>query len=805
MKFHHKKLLAVSLLLILAAGTLATGCASADPTVQTNQTEQTGSTEQTGQTEKNDDTETPAATVRTEMRRPCDNEHPMFIVHVDTWNYADPAKIIAAVPEDIRPYCVFNLSLSINWKTDKHEWGMVQDGYECAKSWLKTCADEGVWCMVQPASGGQCHLPDYDWAGKIVKFPNQDQFVPQADSDYENTIYAEFFRDYPNFIGFNYCEQFWGFESLDFPVTPIQRYQHFAKLLQLCNTYGGYLNISWCANQWSASLNPIAMLKRCPQWKNSCELYAHNLQLEEKYTQVGFIQDVESEILGAYLSGYCGNFGVRYDETGWTDSTWSGSGEAKKEQYRQITGLPIHLERMAFNGATIIDGPELIWADDFAETWGGKKDSEDYSCRDWDTRDQYYNATLDFFRRVIDGTIRIPTRQEVIERTQFVVIQDNTMGNAHNKYSTYRTLFDGLYTMPGDGTLENNHNLYKSTGRYPTIPTVYALRDTLAQSFAYQLNQSQLDSRWSDLAAKQAEFNAVFPEEYTGSCYAGRFENTWLAYNNNKDGSGSDAQFSLKYNTCQDMKVSFDAYGTALIREYSDHINIYANNFDNKAQTTLKTDTFIISGCTAKPSYTADDTGRNQTGSQIKERFENGTYTLEVQHNGPVRISIQCSGDETEKASDVAEASIGIIPQPPFYTGIRQYEGEFFDVRHVEGYVQNACGSGITGIQGQGFLKFGQNADAAAKDTVKTGKAGDFTLRLRYSSTAEIENVDLYVNGTKIETMKLGNTGDYSNWEIYEKKIALEKGENKIEFKANAALPSSLYIDNFTLEGDFGE
>lgn len=52
------------------------------------------------------------------MRRPCDPEHPMLIVHIDTWNVADPAKIIATIPEDIKPYCVFNISMSINWSND---------------------------------------------------------------------------------------------------------------------------------------------------------------------------------------------------------------------------------------------------------------------------------------------------------------------------------------------------------------------------------------------------------------------------------------------------------------------------------------------------------------------------------------------------------------------------------------------------------------------------------------------------------------------------------------------------------------
>ena len=142
----------------------------------------------------------------------------MWIVHIDSWNYADPAKIVDLIPEDVLPYVVFNISLSINWDSTNHKWLMVQDGYACAKSWLRTCTDKGVWTMIQPSSGGQSHFPDYN-----------------ASTDYEDTIFAEFFRDYPNFIGYNYCEQFWDFESADFPITCKQRYQHFAAVLELCN------------------------------------------------------------------------------------------------------------------------------------------------------------------------------------------------------------------------------------------------------------------------------------------------------------------------------------------------------------------------------------------------------------------------------------------------------------------------------------------------------------------------------------------------------------------------------------------
>lgn len=89
------------------------------------------------------------------LRRPISPEQPMWIVHIDTWNNADPDKIIDLIPEDVLPYVVFNISMSINYDHDTHTWGVVNDGYELAKSWLRTCAERQVWAMIQPASGGQ--------------------------------------------------------------------------------------------------------------------------------------------------------------------------------------------------------------------------------------------------------------------------------------------------------------------------------------------------------------------------------------------------------------------------------------------------------------------------------------------------------------------------------------------------------------------------------------------------------------------------------------------------------------------------
>ena len=37
-----------------------------------------------------------------QQRRPVDSQHPMWLVHVDVWNQADPQKIIDLIPHDIK-------------------------------------------------------------------------------------------------------------------------------------------------------------------------------------------------------------------------------------------------------------------------------------------------------------------------------------------------------------------------------------------------------------------------------------------------------------------------------------------------------------------------------------------------------------------------------------------------------------------------------------------------------------------------------------------------------------------------------
>lgn len=722
------------------------------------------------------------------LRRPISPKQPMWLVHIDSWNLADPQKIIDLIPEDIRPYVVFNISMSVFWDTNEKVWRMVHDGYETAKSWLRTCADNQVWAMIQPASGGQCHFPDYD-----------------DTVDYEETLYAEFFRDYPNFLGFNYCEQFWGFDQKDFPVTARERYAHFANLLKLCNEYGGYLVVSWCGNEWSPSINPLAMMKNVPQFEEACRMYTENFILEEKYTQVSYIEDMESLVFGAYVSGYCGNFGVRYDESGWTDSTWSGTGQATKDEYRQSTGLPIHLERMVLNGATVIDGPELIWVDDFYEK-PASEGSDGYTTRSWAMCDQFQNNMIDLFRKVIDGTIRIPDREEVVERTKVIVINNTKDGTPDQRYSSPIKLFEGLYRMEDDGNLKDNHNLYKRTGRYPTIPVAYGLADDVAQRFEVVVNTTDMfkvNARWARIDDKVAEFDALFPSEYEGTCYAARNENSWVTYNPFKNGTTATAVIPCKYNTCEKMELSYSAYASGIIKEYKDSLSIYLNNFDEEDKG-LKTNVIKVYGCNSEPEYTYQDRGINQKASVLESLWEDGVLTLTIQHNGPLDIEIHCEGTSKDRLKKFQKSNITEPKAPAFYTGPRQYEAELFDYQNIQENVPNGCWSDVKGFQAQGYLKFGTKANAAVRDTVNTSVGGTFKLTLRYTSEADNDGVDLYVNGQKAATLSLKATDTMSSWTLCDQEIVLTEGENTIELKASKELPGNLYLDNFVVEGNFG-
>ena len=175
--------------------------------------------------------------------------------------------------------------------------------------------------------------------------------------------------------------------------------------------------------------------------------------------------------------------------------------------------------------------------------------------------------------------------------------------------------------------------------------------------------------------------------------------------------------------------------------------------------------------------------------------WADGEFTMIVQHNGPVDVTIKCSGTATGKLTTDSKANFVEPEAPPVYTGTLQHEAELFDTRDVEQLLRNAVSGNIRDFYGQGYLVMGMAKGASARDTVTAAQAGSYTLNLRYR--AKGGNIAVYVNGSK-HAVELSNTD--GSWGTAPVTVKLKKGKNTVEIRMTEDLESKLYIDCFTLD-----
>lgn len=713
--------------------------------------------------------QTPEATG--ELRRPVSPEHPMWIFHIDAWLFPDPQKVIDMIPADILPYTVFNISLSVDGDRSTGRWTKVEYAYETAKSWLRTCAMNNVWAMIQPASGAYCHFKDTETYAEISE-----------------SLYAEFFREYPNFIGFNYCEQFWGFGE-EQSVTYKQRLVHWTHLMRLTHEYGGYLTISCCGPYYAASLNPVAMIKRGGDFARMCREHPENLIICEKFTsRYGFLNN-ESACLGMWLSGLAGQYGIRFDTCGWTGAT---EGEACPV----ASGIIATAEHLMLTGGTVIDGPELVREECYAE---GKdiKTSDGYSSRNWETFPQLNNISIDMFRKILDGTLRIPSREEVIARTKVMLVHDVNSGNDVSRYTAPAGLYDGLYRMDDDGELLENRTWFKKSGRYPAIPYAAELNADAAALFEKTLNVSEYQGFWGDTDKKVTDFNSLFPQKYEGDIFASEINGSWLAYNPYKGGERAVGTIYPVSNSCNGIGVSLAAYSSAVIRESAERLNVYMNNYDPD-YTGMRKDTLIIHGCLSEPQFAFTDRSEHVP-SEVTGRWEGGIFTLEVRHNGPLEIRIDCKGAQTGKQQPSAHALPSAPASPAEYYGEYQFEAEAFEYKNISGIVKNGCSGEIRNYTGQGYMHFGSASNAGSRATFNSGRKMNCALGIKYMSpSGDYTGAELLVNGRSVGYPSLARTAE-NDWNICYQFVGIAEGANTIELKATEQNSSSLTLDHIIL------
>lgn len=716
-----------------------------------------------------------------QQRRPIDAQHPLWLIHIDVWNTADPQKIINLIPEDIRPYVCMNLSLSCQYDKEKNRYKMPQQAVRTYKSWGTVCQQNGLWFTCQPASGGHTHIQD---------------------SDLETFEY--FFRHFPNFLGWNYAEQFWGFDeqASDKSSSPqSNRWALFAKLVEMSHNYGGFLTVSFCGNIWSHPLNPIGEMKRNSNFLKACRKYPESMLWLYKYTTSSCFYNNESVTFGPFISGLASNYGVRYDNCGWNGAIDDLLGKNHGKKYPIAAGIGTVMEQTAVNGGAVWDGPELIWTEDFRET--DRTTVDGYTRRNWTTFEGFRGAWIDMFRKIIDGTLYIPTREEVINKTKIVVIQNVNSGSDEDKYAAWGDLYTGLYkqTDPfnkNDGNWMNNYCYFKSTGRYGAVPICLELADSLAKTIPLKLNKSVAKTRWSSQRKKLDEFNQYYPEVSTGDLYVNRYRNqliTYTPYTYLNTRTTATGHIPLQYNTCDSLHLTLGKLGSALVREYADHIDFYFNNFRTDT-TTLVTETIVITGATAEPTFELTRRLLAKGTATGSWDAETGTYTLTLKHLGGIDLRLSCTGAGEERSTDpLPSTALTANPpvQPAPYHGEIQIEAEDMDFKSVKNLTTSPYNThpNVIGHAGNGFVEMGTSSAATLRHQLTLSEAGDYRISVRYMCTTKAGRVKLTVNNKALYA-DIEKT-ESNEWKKATVDVSLKAGKNNVLVQNSSSLP--LFID----------
>lgn len=718
-----------------------------------------------------------------QQRRPIDNKHPMWLVHIDVWNQADPQKIINLIPEDIKPFVVLNLSMSCAYNKEQGIYERPYSAIRTYKSWASICQKNKMWFTCQPASGGHTHIQD---------------------NDLETFEY--FFTHYPNFLGWNYAEQFWGFDEAGDPSSSTQanRLALFANLVPMHHKYGGFLTISFCGNIWSHPLNPVGMMKRNTNLRKACEQYPESILWLYKYTTSSCFYNNESVTFGPFVSGLAKNYGVRYDNCGWNGANSALLGEDNGKKYPIAAGIGTVMEQTCVNGGAVWDGPELIWTEDF-QNKSNTTSTGGYQVRQWGTFPGFDNAWIDMFRRMIDGTLYIPSREEVVEKTKIIVVNNVTSGNDEDKYAAWGDLYDNIYKVSdpfnrGNGQWMDNLSYMKSTGRYGTIPITNELWSDDAKAITKKIYKASRTSTWSTATVKKNDFNKYYPEVSKGNLYVNRYRNQLITYNpysyHNKTRRAS-ADIPLQYNTCESLHLDYYQLSSGAVREYADHIDIYLNNYRTDT-TTTRVDTIRITGVTSEPTTTFKKLGKTgttpaPTGSHSKTyNAEKQTLTVKVTHNGPCKLTINCQGAATERLTDyLPDESLTDLPaQPNDYHGPVIVEAEDMDFKSIQNHVTfyMAGFSHVRGHSGNGFVIMGTSTAGSLQHTLKNvPEAGEYYISFRYTNnTAKTGTAQLKV-GTTAKNVEVKKTAT-NEWLRTGAVFNLKAGNNTLTLNNNKGI-----------------
>lgn len=485
-------------------------------------------------------------------RKQIDNEHPLMIAaayssdtffigqeeNVGLQGYNTIAGRWNAIPDDLKPYNVLMMhSNNLGGANTPHHVGQallqeyseacLQEGYEADASLMLMVANASAvpggssWCITRSL--------DFHWVDLM-------------------------YRMYPSMEGVFSTENFWS-GSHGAVANAL------AELLNISNLHGGYVVYSEADhNNIYDNVMSNANLRRAVANGGGDSLF-----FTYKNTQ-GSNDGLHSQsaLMGSWLSGYIGGWGMLSDTWAWGNSgngpLWHTSGGFNKA-WKTVCAEPEAIFGMQML-TTYLNGG-CVYTFEFPEVVYGAIDENSPA---------YAHVVEQVFRYICENPA--PDRGQVLSNTKVMLYGDadsslyaSTVGADNAMALLKNGRYGAIPTIPLWGTQEEVTNKLKETAKKEgsSAPAVISNSNVL---LSYGVEEY---------------FNQLYPLEYLGNAFAEKCNEAWYIYNNSINTNVTqDATFALEAGEASGtarFKASLEPHAFVILKEGEDNLQISLNNY----------------------------------------------------------------------------------------------------------------------------------------------------------------------------------------------------------------------------------
>ncbi|NCU25585.1 hypothetical protein EOM86_02570 [Candidatus Nomurabacteria bacterium] len=394
-----------------------------------------------------------------------------------------------------------------------------------------------------------------------------------------------------------------------------------------------------------------------------------NVILVEKNNGNGKYYLTRALASGWWLAGLTGNWGLNMEDFWWNESGYGPLWEESQgwryygkqgANMKSIFSYPDALYGQGMltalaNGATLFNFEwhnKLLWDGAFSD--------------EFRRTPTFNNVVAPLLQEMIRNSL-IPSREEVKERVK--VVYHATNKHAAEIRVTGEELFRGLYGNTfSDSVIRDKSAAMRflpTTGRYEILPIIPKLAGAdILEGFENVITAEFYKDLFPDENAKKAYFNNIYGDKVQGDSWVVMANGKWLMTNPNEN-VNIDTRFSFPLESDPGLNLSgvLHPHSYVIAQENDGKISFYLNNYrvkpginwdpsvtfnlstylgkfvTNPDNSDVRTTTISLEGLSAKPelSLTGGDEGSTHTDSWDGTA---GKYTVEITHNGQVRMDI---------------------------------------------------------------------------------------------------------------------------------------------------------------------